>query len=463
MTTVFPKRTLETVAREARVLLVSHNVFSETTGMGKTLASLLSCLPPQNLAQLYFHSEIPTLGVSESYFRITDSDVLKSVVTRKAAGREFRACDIQEKASSRTDSGVMARVYQYGRRRTAAIYALRNRMWSMGAWYTIELRDWIRAFQPNVVFFAAGDYSFSYSVVQKIAEEFELPIVLFCADDYYFASRFESSAAGARYKDGLMNALSSLKERIVEVLVISDKMKAAYRQLFQCPISVFRISSERNPYALPMEGRKGIVYTGNLGVGRADALVELGKRLHLEGILGFECIDVYSGDKNEQSLAMMTEENGIRFHGSVSADGVRRVLAKAAFVLHIESFEPEYKARTAYSLSTKIGDCLQSGACIIAYGPRDIASIEYLEHSDSGMIAESASDVCEIVQSYIRCPDSFRPVIERAKSLARSNHSKQKNDDAMLRLLAQACGALRRERKGAETNDFNGALAQGAC
>ena len=57
-----------------RILVISHNVFSKSTAMGKTMSSMLSCVPPENLAQLYFHSEVPTTDVCKNYFRITDQN-----------------------------------------------------------------------------------------------------------------------------------------------------------------------------------------------------------------------------------------------------------------------------------------------------------------------------------------------------------------------------------------------------
>ena len=70
-----------------RILVVSHTVFSSTGNMGKTMMDMLSCVPSDHLAQLYFHSEVPTQRVCERYFRITDKDMLYSVCKGK---RRFR-------------------------------------------------------------------------------------------------------------------------------------------------------------------------------------------------------------------------------------------------------------------------------------------------------------------------------------------------------------------------------------
>lgn len=123
---------MNTKRKLLRVLVISHNVFSSSGNMGKTMMHMLAGIPANNVAQIYFHQEIPTRKCCLRYFRITDSDVLRSVFTRRAHYRTFSSCDIDESASqSRTDTGNLAKVYQFSRRRTPMIYFLRDTMWCL--------------------------------------------------------------------------------------------------------------------------------------------------------------------------------------------------------------------------------------------------------------------------------------------------------------------------------------------
>ena len=63
---------------QPHVLVISHNVFSASGNMGKTMENLLGGVDPAHLAQLYFHSEVPTRRCCLRYFRITDRDELRS-------------------------------------------------------------------------------------------------------------------------------------------------------------------------------------------------------------------------------------------------------------------------------------------------------------------------------------------------------------------------------------------------
>lgn len=57
-----------------KVLVVSHNVFSTTSNMGKTMVAFFNSWDRENIAQLYFHTEVPNSDICKKFFRITDFD-----------------------------------------------------------------------------------------------------------------------------------------------------------------------------------------------------------------------------------------------------------------------------------------------------------------------------------------------------------------------------------------------------
>lgn len=419
-----------------RVLVISHNVFSKSTAMGKTLSNMLSCVPPENLAQLYFHSEIPTTEVCKNYFRITDQDVLRSLISRRAHYTIYGRQDIKSDAtSSRTDKGTVAKIYQFSRRRTPLIYNTRNILWKMGKWNSNALTEWINDFSPDVIFFASGDYAFSYRVTYAVSTMLHIPVIIWCCDDFYFSKRYSSTLGGKYCHRNLMkwvNRVSSLTEAVV---VISDRMKQDYAKIFPHPIYTMRIDAPKNKNALPVKWRQGIVYVGSLGVNRITPLVEVGRQLKAAGIVGYEYIDVYSNDKNAHTLSLLTKGNGIRFHGGVPSEEVSRILGAAKYVLHVEAFDENSKSRTRYSLSTKIGEYLQSGACIIAYGPPDISSIKYLKENRAAVVLSAGNEFPTMLRKLNNQENTYLQFVNYAYQLAEKNHDKQKNDMQMMQII----------------------------
>ena len=92
-----------------RCLIISHNVIGKDGNMGKTLRAYFGHWPTDKLAQLYFHSEVPTTGLCQRYFRVTDVDLLKALWQFKKPGTVLEAGDIQYGAgTTRVDEGHIA-------------------------------------------------------------------------------------------------------------------------------------------------------------------------------------------------------------------------------------------------------------------------------------------------------------------------------------------------------------------
>lgn len=354
---------------EPRVLVVSHNVFSSSGNMGKTMMHMLAGIPPDNLAQLYFHQEIPTRRCCLHYFRMTDSNILHSLFTRKTEFRVFDASDIDESAvQSRTDTGWLAKVYQFSRRRTSFIYFLRDTMWRFGKWKTKALLEWVQAFAPNVIFLAAGDYAFPYRIAIWLSDFLHIPIVMWCADDFYI----EPLNHGPFFRRIQCQQLVKLARKVIHrggtIVTISDMMQRDYARLFQVPTKTIRISSAINHYSLPADFRSGVVYVGNLGINRIVPLTELGRALRAAAITGFETINVYSGERNSTILQQINKGNGLTYCGCISEREVERLLGTSKFIIFTEAFDNKSICRTKYSLSTKLQKAYEAEHAFLRMG-----------------------------------------------------------------------------------------------
>ena len=91
----------------------------------------------------------------------------------------------------------------------------------------------------------------------------------------------------------------------------------------------------------------------------------------------------------------MTLENGIRYHGPINSERVKEVMAKSRFLIHTESFADNMRHSVMYSVSTKIADSLASGTCIIAYGPKEVASMAYLAENNAAFCITDDDDIVE--------------------------------------------------------------------
>src|SRR3546814_20426156 len=91
-------------------------------------------------------------------------------------------------------------------------------------------------------------------------------------------------------------------------------------------------------------------------------------------------------EKAERVLASL---RGVRVQGLVPEDEYERTLSEADALLIAYNFDPASIGYIGYSLANQMPECLASGAPLIAYGPRDVATIAIL---DAQAIAEGGAE-----------------------------------------------------------------------
>ena len=412
---------------EKRVLIIGHNVLDDKTAFGKTMLSFFGGWNTDSLAELYIHSEIPTSHCCEKYFRITDSDAIRAIFKRHSTGTVFTKEDVRTNvATSRTDTGLKNKFYTFGRKRTPLIYWARNAIWKLAKWNTKKLQDWLDEFQPEVIFFASGDYAFLYHIVYRIAKERNIPVVMYVCDDFYVNRLNPRSKFSKLTHHYLMKSVKKCISVSKSMVTICEQMAEAYKKIFN--INIYTVYTGYSQKGEKYIDDGPIVYLGNLGFNRYKSLVDIGqtlKKISDETQIPL-CLTVYSPENREYILDTLVQENGIMFRGAVSSREVKNIIAKSKMVVHTESFDPDDIHKVQYAISTKIADLLASGHCILAYGPENIASIDYLEENGAAVTAKNTEELeTKLRQILIEGKDTGE-IIDRAMALAERNHNSDK-------------------------------------
>ncbi len=419
---------------DAKVLVISHNVFSTTSSMGKTMASFFEGWDKENIAQLYFHSESPNSNICKNYFRITDFNLIESFFKFNQPGEIINESEINLNTSStRIDTGIKSNIYNLGKKRKPYMYLLRNLLWGSKKWKSDRLIRWLDDFNPDIVFYAAGDYSFSIKVALDICELKKIPMIVFFGDDYYFLEAQKGSIIDSinrkMFKGDFLNMFSYLSSFIAA----SDKMQKKYYCEFNRPGYAIMTSAYVNEKVEEKNNIK-ISYIGNMGFERWKPLIEIGKSLKE---IGYE-IDVYSGEKSEDIICHLKPENGIRFHGSVPSYQVKDIIKSSTILIHVESMDEVNKEKTRYSMSTKIAESLGSGVCLFAYGPKDVSSIEYLIDNDAACVVTDSETLKIKLNEILLSKELREKYINNAQNLARKRHNYEINLELFHEIVTRA-------------------------
>lgn len=431
---------------EPNVLVISHNVFSSRNNMGKTLASLFHGWDPSKVAQLYFHNEVPELPICCRYFRFTDLDALQSIVQRHGRGRIWNG---PAPPAERCDGTSLAgRLYRFGHGvRIPAVGLLRDAAWLASGWRTRRLCGWIETIQPEVIFYAAGDSLFSYRIAHWLSGRYRIPIVTVCYDDYYTEWPHRSPLGRMQHRL-LLRWAHRVADEALCLLTASPAMAEQYSRMF--PVQCWELYTPAKLHPVPPEHRHGVAYFGNLNLGRWRQLVSIGRALQSLQLPGIpRVLDVYSLEQDPHILKHMCRENGICFHGSISDAAVTKKSAESLLVIHTESFARREARRVRFSISTKIASYLACGACILAYGPPDVASIRYLQEHDAAFIVPAKEDLSAGLYAALTQEERRRTVQCHARQLAMQNHDPWQCRQMLRAVLSEAavCHTERRSRK----------------
>lgn len=391
---------------DLKVLILSHNALSDTQNNGKTLSSFFYGWSKDSLAQIFLQPEIPDFTVCNNFYRMSDYEILNNFIYKGSIGNEIfeesknndniqnLSSNIQklylERRKSTERKGLNKLIHDNFVRRTPSFVLIRNLLWGKKKWINDNLINWINNFKPDVLFFQGSSAAFGYEIALWICNEFKIPLILELTDDYtcllYRYSIIERS--------NLNKYLKLFKKAIKyasTVCVISDDMMYEYKKKFGGNYNVIMNSVNipavvsRDDFLQPIK----LVYAGNVFLNRwkvlniiGEALVKIKKENGIDASL-----DIYSPIPIPQKIVNELQKTGnVKYKGFLSSKELKHAISVSNILVHVESFDEKMRRITRLSISTKIPEYMASGKCILAVGPKDVASINYLSINDCAFV-----------------------------------------------------------------------------
>lgn len=406
-----------------KVLIISHNPLSDQSNMGKTLCSLFSGFPAEELCQLYIYPTVPNARYCGSYFRITDKDALRATFSRKRPGGEIRCI---KAGQGMYESAADARFYRNRKNQTTMRCLLRDAMWRRSGWYSEELRRWLAAQKPEVLFVAPGGAKFLYDFALKIGAVLRIPIITYLCDEYYFVKEPKGLLDKLRLRL-LRRKMEELLAQTTHLVAISPELAAPYEKMFSLPATVVMtgaaIPVAEAPKATdhPMQ----ISYFGNIRCDRYRSLAEIGRELDsINEELGTPYqLKIYTAEQDAKILSALNKYRSVELCGFLSGDAFTKALKNAQLLLHVEAFAPESAEQVKHSVSTKIADSLASGIPLLAYGPGKIASMQHLCRNGCALMATSKEELRSMLLAAFTDGYARESAVENALKTARRFHS----------------------------------------
>lgn len=388
-----------------RILILSNYPWKNDNSFGNTYSSIFKDLPDTEIAHIYLFDGRPDYVPNvTNYYQIRERDVMKSVFrTSMLVGEPVFIDGIGNEGEKRSriekTPARYKRLLSFGRRHHwQVLFWARELAWKFGRINYLGMMEFINDFKPDIFFLPYSNVFYTNRLALYIKKHYDLPLVMEMAMDHYTLHRiswnpffwFDRFA-----KRRLIRKLTGLSEMM---FVISDKLKKEIEKELDIPCKVLYKTPDYNraiqPYNIPT-GKVRFLFTGNILMNRWKSLAMLAEELKRQK---FGYLDIYTASPITAAIKRALNIDGFsEVHPPVCQSEVVTLQNEYDVLVHTEGFDKYNKSLVRCAISTKIMDYISVGRCILAIGPSDISSIEYLKDNDLALIASNKEELREII------------------------------------------------------------------
>lgn len=411
-----------------KVLIISHLPISEDTNVGKTLRNLFSSYPPNDICQIFFTDVGKTNDNIQSY-KITDADVLNKhiLLSRMATKRK-------DVSFSKHNNGIHVED-----KRSPYKLLLRDYLWKNTHVIDASMRKWLEETRPECIFLAPGYSMFAYDLARKISNMLGIKLFIYFMEDFYNEDYNEGFWYSLRIKL-FRRTLRNCVKQSSGLFVLNEAIENEYSKEFNKPITTVYNPApiiERNDEETMLGNIITMMYGGSVGKDRIDVIEAIGRVVYdINQIKNNSIVfNYFGGERTPEILDRIKNGVGINYKGKLQEKDLLTEISNSQILVHVESFEEKYIAKTRRALSTKIPEYLASNNLILCVGPKGIESVEYLRRHNAAVIVDDINMLKPTISSIVENYNQFGKIRENAVLLSRTNHNKTDNQNKLYTIL----------------------------
>ena len=377
-----------------RILTISLNAWNETLATGNSFSNFFSNKGQNDeFANIFCRNERINNNICSRYFIITERDILKGWFCFSSVGRSFEVSandsyNIDGHESILSTSNPRGSLLR--RWRPAILLFLRELIWCIGTWKGEKLKAFLTEVRPEVIYMHVHSNWYMHKLLWYCQRQTGAKVVVFSGDDVW--SYKHKGALHLLYHWILRYYLRHTFTNADLVFGGSPQLCEEFGDIFKVDIKPLyktcnhRTIPTKKKYHFPLTA----VYCGNLLYGRDDILIQIARQLQMFNRDGIKLqLYIYSNTLlSDEKQKVLNDGVNCIYKGPRPYNEIVNVLNECDISLFAESFDPRYIRETRLSFSTKIIDYLQAASAILAVGPQEIASINYLKRYDLAFIVE---------------------------------------------------------------------------
>ena len=270
----------------------------------------------------------------------------------------------------------------------------RELAWVLGKINYKRLIDFVKDFNPDIIFLSFGNTFISNRLALYIKEQTGVPLVVHMQMDHYTLKRVSFNPLFWIDKFFKRAMIRRVAKKAEVFFCISERLKNELEASLHVPCRIlYKIQDSNRSFEEYKIIHQPIrfLYTGNIGANRWRTLALLANSLKK---MQYGHLDIYSANPITKEIDKSLNIDGYStIHGPVSQDEVIRLQNEADVLVHVEAFDLRNRLLVRCAISTKIMDYLSVGRSILAIGPYDIDSMTFLREGNAAIMAHSEKEL----------------------------------------------------------------------
>lgn len=418
------------------ILVSTIPSWSQHSG-SNTFSTILEDIDGVSISNIYFRADSPDSNVAKRYFHIIENRVIKSIFNRKIKTGEKVECSVQRTDVNEENMIEQKRYSYFSRNRNCFFLWGRELLWKVGRWKSPELDCFLDEINPDIFMLTIESYPYFNRVNEYIIKRCKPKqiIVYWWDDNFTYKQSHHLSHYISRFF--IRKAAKRIMKQATDVIAISPKMKQECDDFFGVDSTIITkpVRSMETPQYIRDETKPiRFLYTGSMIIGRQKTLISLAKilqKINANGKKAF--LDIYSNTKlNSKDADALNIPGSCEIKGAIPQSQVFEEQINSDVLVFVESFDSKV---ARLSFSTKITDYLSSRRCILAIGPNDISSMEYLGTENAALTCFNEQQLEENVSALINRPNLIAEYADKGWQCGEHNHSKEKIKSSLRNIL----------------------------
>jgi len=439
-----------------RVLVVGQS-FNHSSGGGITLSNVFEGWPKDRIAGALHSGQAIDNDVCERHYVVGRDEAVwmwpLSLIRRtntSASGAGAPTPAPAQEGPRPGPSGNAAASLWY---RTVDLLGVRDEMRTLRL--SEPLRAWIADFAPDVVYSLLGDLP-TMALVERIADEFRLPLVVHMMDDWP-TTLYRTGALSPLVRRHMDRKLRALLTRASSALAISDAMADEYGRRYgrefiavHNPVDLTRwdaLADQAGPRDARATDEMRLAYAGRVAKANTDSVIDVATVVGQMAAAGDHvAMDIFTGDWQAPDVARLADLAGVDVHPGVPYDRIPSLMREADVMVLPLDFDADSARFARLSMPTKVSEYLASGRPTLTYAPAGSAATEYARSGGWSVVVDTRDTAAlrTALERLIASPALREEMGLRARSCAEQNHDALRVREQFRAAIEAAARAPRR-------------------